>query len=248
MGSKEKFIEKARKIFGNKYEYDLENYKTLKSTIIIKCPYHKDIFMVAENHLKSNTGCKACSIKIRKYKPLGIEMTIFEFRKELRKRYGTIYNLDNITYTKDAKYTTIGCKKHGNVKVNIRKLINGRGCTKCKISKGEIKIMKYLDDNKIKYIHQKIFNECKNIKPLPFDFYLPSYNLLIEYDGKQHYKAVRKFGGKKAFESQKIRDEIKNKYCIENNIKLLRIKYSEFDNIKDIINNIQLKDQNIEII
>lgn len=60
---------------------------------------------------------------------------------------------------------------------------------------------------------------------LPFDFYLPKYNILTEYDGIQHFKFIAHFGGKQRFKEQKFNDNLKNEYCIENNIKLYRISY-----------------------
>ena len=71
---------------------------------------------------------------------------------------------------------------------------------------------------------------------MPFDFYLPDYNTCIEYDGELHYKAVDYFGGDDALMNTKCRDEIKTQYCKENNIKLIRIPYWEFDNIEEILN------------
>ena len=76
---------------------------------------------------------------------------------------------------------------------------------------------------------------------MPFDFYLSDYNMCIEYDGEHHYKPTR-FGGmskekaKDRFEFQQQKDKIKNRYCQENKIKLLRIPYWEFDNIEEILN------------
>lgn len=72
--------------------------------------------------------------------------------------------------------------------------------------------------------------------PLPFDFYIPKNNILIEYDGEQHYKSVKMWGGDNAFEKRKLHDSIKTKYCLDNKIKLLRIPYWDFDNIDEILN------------
>ena len=74
---------------------------------------------------------------------------------------------------------------------------------------------------------KKTFKGCKSKKLLQFDFYLPKYNILIEYDGIQHYKPVGFFGGKKEFKETQMRDNIKNKYCKDNNINLIRIRYDE---------------------
>lgn len=120
-------------------------------------------------------------------------------------------------------------------------ILSGKGCPNCNISKGENIILNFLYKNEIKYQREYKFNDCKNKNPLPFDFYLPYYNICIEYDGKQHFQPIDYFGGESAFESQKERDNIKTQYCKENNIKLLRIPYWEFENIEIILNKELLK-------
>lgn len=87
----------------------------------------------------------------------------------------------------------------------------------------------------IKYIRQKYFETLRYINPLSFDFYLPEFNICIEFDGEQHYKPVKWFGGKEGFELTLKRDKCKNIWCVENNIKLIRIKYNEIDKISKII-------------
>jgi very-short-patch-repair endonuclease len=75
----------------------------------------------------------------------------------------------------------------------------------------------------------------KEISKLKFDFYIESLNLCIEYDGIQHFEAIEHFGGEEALLKTKERDEIKNNYCFNNNINLLRIPYWEFHNIEKLI-------------
>mgnify|MGYP003620563355 CR=1 FL=1 len=70
---------------------------------------------------------------------------------------------------------------------------------------------------------------------LLFDFYLPNYNICIEYNGKQHYEPIDWFGGIKTLEYIKNNDNIKKKYCQKNNIKYLEISYKENDLIEEII-------------
>lgn len=117
-------------------------------------------------------------------------------------------------------------------------IFNGRGCPKCKCSKGELKIGNILKQHNIKYEIQKTFDDCTrqhNKKRLFFDFYLPDYNLMIEYQGKQHYEPVFHFGGFETFKSNVERDQFKKDYCISHNMKLLEIPYWDFDNIEKII-------------
>ena len=90
-----------------------------------------------------------------------------------------------------------------------------------------VHILGDLDDNNIKYIREYKFNNCKYINELRFDFYLPDYNICIEYNGKQHYMSIEFFGGIDKLNKQIINDKIKVKYCNNNNIQLIVIKYNE---------------------
>ena len=104
-----------------------------------------------------------------------------------------------------------------------RKNIQSCGCL---LSKGEDKLQKILDKAQIKYEKQKKFSDCKYKYVLRFDFYLPDYNVCLEYDGIQHFQPTKFLHDN--FEDRKKRDEIKDKYCKEHNIKLVRIPYWDF--------------------
>ena len=129
----------------------------------------------------------------------------------------------------------------------------GNGINKCRLcsrkeSVGERMIKDYLTDNQIRFKPEKRFDDCKDKKKLPFDFYLIDYNALIEFDGEQHYWNVF---GESQFRNTKKHDEIKNHYCHINNIPLLRIPYwyrddiNEFTKILDNFIN-QIKNTQIE--
>lgn len=118
-----------------------------------------------------------------------------------------------------------------------------RGCPKCNQSRGELQIEMYFKKYKINFIQQYVFSECKNKRVLPFDFYLPDYNVCVEYDGIQHFEPIELFGGDVAFKQRKHNDSIKTNYCKLNGINLLRIRYDQdvdeelnnfFNNIKSI--------------
>jgi len=116
---------------------------------------------------------------------------------------------------------------------------NGRntGCKKCNNSKGENRIDEILNIKNITHFPQWKFKDCKHINELPFDFYLPNYNLCIEYQGRQHYEPVDIFGGDKQYIKQVTHDKIKRDYCIENNIYFLEIPYWDLDNIEQLLMN-----------
>ena len=87
-------------------------------------------------------------------------------------------------------------------------------------------IRKVLVENNIEFEEHKIFPECRNVLPLPFDFYLPDFNLLIEFDGIQHFKAIERFGGEDYLQKLKLHDKIKTDFAKKKNIDLMRIPYT----------------------
>lgn len=105
-------------------------------------------------------------------------------------------------------------------------------CTK-KESKGERIIREFLDKNNLTFDQEKRFEDCKDKRSLPFDFYLEDINTCIEFDGPHHYNPI--YNDLKHFEDTQRHDNIKNKYCIDNNIKLIRIPYWEGHNIEKIL-------------
>lgn len=114
-------------------------------------------------------------------------------------------------------------------------------------SNGEARIAKYLRSNKIEFCQEYIFPDLVNSltgEHLRFDFYIPSLNLCIEFDGIQHFEYTPEFHGiiikrgKRRLEYQKFKDKQKNQYCRYKGIRLLRIKYTKFDKIESILDRI----------
>lgn len=102
-------------------------------------------------------------------------------------------------------------------------------------SKGEARIKKFLKEHKINFTFQKKFKRCKNVYPLPFDFYIASQRILIEFNGKQHYKPINFFGGKEAFKKYQINDRIKKQFAKKYGYKLIVISYKQEKNIENIL-------------
>ena len=102
----------------------------------------------------------------------------------------------------------------------------------------ENRINEILIRNNIKFYRQKVFEDCKNINYLPFDFFIPDQNIVIEYHGKQHYEPIKWFGGEETLFYIQNNDKIKKTYCEKNNIKYIEISYIEDKNIEEIIHGI----------
>lgn len=232
-----KYIEKAKIVHDNKYEYNKTIYIDSYNKIIITCKKHGDFKQLPQMHLFGQ-GCPHC-----KYDNLD------DFLKKAEIVHGDIYDYTNINYINSYNYIHIRCKKHGIFKQRPKDHINRKeGCPICNMSKGENQIKLFLEKHKIKYIYQKKFKKCKNIKVLPFDFYLPEYNICIEFNGKQHYKPIKYYGGKKTFEYIKNNDIIKKNFCKKDKIHFLIINYNNINNIDMLLNIFILKIYNIYVI
>lgn len=194
-----------------------------------KCGYIKKQQL---SHLFTNTRkCKKCIGMLKK--------TTEVFAEEVSTLTNKEYEL--ISEYKNQKTDVIirHLKCNNEYLVLPNNFTGGKRCPFCKMSKGEEAIKLWLEKRNVNYQQQYKSKDCVNKKELPFDFAILNTNgevlSLIEYDGIQHFQAVERFGGDSAFEATILRDSIKNKYCIDKGIPLLRIPYWEFNNIEDIL-------------
>lgn len=223
------------------YEWiDNEKYKGCKYKHQFICHKHKDKgiqYNSFDNIINNNHVCKYCG-----YETLGQikrldESKIIELCNEKDLIYCGRYSKNHESWIQ------YKCPKHIDGKIQEMSLTHFKEsvipCRFCNTTAGELKILKYLDSQDIKYKVQKAFNDCKNKRALRFDFYLMDKNICIEYDGQQHFYPVNfngsKDGGLSDFQEIQKRDKIKNIYCNEHNIKLIRIPYWDYDNIEKIL-------------
>ena len=156
--------------------------------------------------------------------------------KDLKgQKFGKLTVLYMCDYQID-KHSVWHCKcECGNEKDIMGKhLLSGAtqscGCLK---SSGELKLITVLKQMNIEFETQKTFDSCKNVLPLYFDFYIPRYNMVIEYNGIQHYESIKFFGGEQRLEEQKQNDLIKRQWCKEHQIKFVEISYLEQNRINE---------------
>lgn len=235
---KEDFIKKSENKHGKLYSYQEVNYKNSKTKVIIHCKNHGNFLQTPSEHL-SGSGCPKCGKeKIKQKKTLTIE----KFLQKANLKHNNKYDYSLIKDIKSSKNKiSIICKVHGIFNQRLNAHLRGNRCPKCKISIGEEKIMNFLIKNSIEYTFQKRFKECRDIRPLPFDFYLPKFNVCIEYDGKQHFKLNPQIDSLESFNDRKRKDNIKNEFCKkENNPKLVRVNYKDINKIDEILEEIFL--------
>ncbi len=225
--SHENFIKDACQVHDFKYAY-LSTYRGAHEKMTIKCEIHGIFEQIANEHLKGK-GCLKCGKENSANKRRKL---MEEFIKQVVDKHGYKYDYSETIYHNTKEKINIICKKHGKFEQIAYEHLKGAGCPVCNESKGESKINQWLLNNEIIFERQYRFNKCKNKRKLPFDFYLPELNICIEYDGEFHFK--NKFG----IESLKYtqhNDHLKTEFCFENNIKLLRISFEQFDQISLIL-------------
>lgn len=224
----ENFIKRSKKIHNNKYDYSQVIYIHLSIKVQIKCNTCNINFEQLPHHHLSGQTCKNCYIHLTD--------TLEQFINKAKLVHKDKYDYDLVEYINTKIKVKIKCNKCNNIFEQLPCThINGR--PKCKFSTGELKCEEILQnmENVKEFISQYRFDYCRNIRPLPFDFKVILNNdkyFLIEFNGEQHY--LNNHWGVN-LKDIKMRDKIKYDYCKNNNINLLILKYTDFNNIENII-------------
>jgi hypothetical protein len=231
------FIEKAKIVHGDKYDYSKVNYIKSNIKVTITCPEHGDFEQKPNNHLNGQK-CPNCNniVKLLLCKENNLRKNLEkknEFIKRAKEVHGDKYDYSLSEYINARIKLRIICPIHGKFEQSPFNHLRGTGCPICNQSKGERDISNYLTDKNIHFTTQKTFDGCKDKRKLPFDFYLPEFNTCIEFNGRQHYEVIDNWGGLEGLEDQQKKDDIKKNYCLNNKINLIIIKHDE--SIKEIL-------------
>lgn len=197
----------------------------ISGTIVtLQCTKSNHVYKQDKRNLLSGRKCEQCRKTNKKIQHN-------ELLQKFKYIHGDFFEYDISEYKTLHSKIKIKCKKGHSFLQKVSNHLQGKGCPICRESTGERKIRILLEEYKIKFVTQKKFECCKFINPLPFDFFLPDFNILIEYDGLQHFQPIKQFGGESEFIKTLKKDKIKTEFCLNNNIKLIRISYK--DNIKE---------------
>lgn len=204
------------------------------------CPVHGEQ-TILWNNFCNGAGCRKCADEEN-----GIRMRRDTWNKIQdyfkNSEYKLVSCFDEYVGAKDSCLRCM-CEKHGEFKISWNNLNKFEGCPVCNSSAGERKIFHFLRGNGVQFERSYRFNDLVGLggKKLSYDFYLPNYNILIEYQGQQH-EAPASFNGmgedvaKINFEKQKEHDKRKRDYAHEHGYNLLEIWYYDFNRLEDIIN------------
>ena len=211
-------IDEFQKIHGDKYDYSKTVYNKMHEKITVICPRHGEFQITPSKH-RIGQGCPKCGIlKRAKNQSYDNESFIEILQKVHNGKY--IYTKATLNGNLHNRIT-ITCPIHGDFEQIAQSHLNGHGCPKCQSSHLEEEIKLFLNDNDIEFEQQKTFEWLKLKNHLYLDFYLPKYNKAIECQGIQHFKPVNFFGGEECFIKTIERDDIKQKLCENNGIKII---------------------------
>lgn len=237
------FTDDVNKMYPNNEYIFLEKYINKQTKITVKhtkCDY---IYKVNPSNFLSGRKCPKCSKLVRK--------DLDYFKKELQLKHENVFSEITIIspeYTNCNTNLEINCNNCNNYyyRTPDNMIRQGYHCPYCRydgksrgLSKPIQEIINIIKSYNIQYILEKSFSDCRRTLPLPFDIYLPKFNLLIEYDGEQHYVGWQRCS--KSLKYIQENDNIKTEYCKNNNINLIRINYKENheERMNDIIINLE---------
>ena len=234
----ELFIEKSKEVHNGKYDYSLVEYIDNKTRVKIICPVHGVFEQNPTPHL-NGSGCSKCFYERRISESQSKNSILFI--EKARRVHGDRFDYSLVDYITSKIKVKIICPDHGVFEQQPCAHINGQGCRKCRLSRGEQKILDYLEWEGLNY-------EFEYSPPAlgrkRFDFYLTDHEIAIEYDGIQHfypviynYKMTEEEAERHLRESQQ-RDKEKEDWCQENGVELVRIKYTQFEEIEEILDRV----------
>ena len=210
------FIEDAKKVHGDKYDYSKVKYINAKTKVCIICPTHGEFWQSPSAHLRGN-GCVKC-------KGYSTE----QFIEEARKVHGDKYDYSKANYSSNTNKVCIICPTHGEFWQRANTHLSGKGCPSCGqiLSKNENEIFSLLKE---KCDFEIIKNNRNILKGKEIDIFIPEKNIGIEFNGLRWHSEL--FGRDKWYHLNKTKE------CNGQGIKLLQIFEDEYICHKEIVLN-----------
>lgn len=229
------FVLRARAIHGERYDYSQARYRDSRTKVTVLCPKHGAFRLAADKHL-SGRGCRQCS---RERLSQERRLSIWDLLERIIAAHGLgDFDYQLRGYRNLHSKLRIRCHRHGWFMQSAGNHIDGHGCARCTSSRGERRIRQELRRLRVEFREQVRFPDCRNRGQLPFDFYLPAHNVLIEFDGKQHFRKSELWGGRHVLETTQRHDAIKTTFAELHGFRLIRIPYWDFRRIPDIVRSV----------
>lgn len=214
----QRFIETAKEVHGDRYDYTELHYINSRTKVKIKCRDHGWFWQAPGNHLQGN-GCPGCR---KNSIATSLASSTPDFILAAKEVHGDKYDYKRVHYINSGTKVELGCSRHGWFWQTPDNHLRGQGCRKCNESKGELAVSLWLDQHtiagsQITYEREKIFADCYDKRPLRFDFWIEQFNTLVEFQGHDHRKPIDRSGRNPARAKQNHdqlarRDRIKRNY------------------------------------
>ena len=210
----------------------LGEYKSAHSKVRIKCNQCKREWSTTPSLLYKGHGCETCS---RKQKGLSSRLGFDEFKSRIDEEHEGTIEIVGVLGRLDSKID-VQCRQCGYTWSPLAGHLFRRGCPKCASSKGEKKIARILDAAGVDYRREFTFSDLRSELGgvLRFDFAIftdDALDRLIEYDGQQHFKSVKCWGDVEQLKRRKKNDILKDQYCKEHKIRLIRLNYRQYKHL-----------------
>lgn len=205
------FIERARKVHGDKYDYSKAEYKGSNTKLCIICPEHGKFWQTPSGHMLGQ-GCPICA---------GRYMDTKLFIERSTEVHNGKYDYSLVDYKGATEKVKIICPRHGIFEQVASSHLWGNGCPICNQSHLENYVMRVLKSQKIKFETQKAFEWMTFRGKMHLDFFLPEQGIAIECQGEQHFVPSEFFGGEEVFIDNQARDKAKRDLCEAHGIKML---------------------------
>lgn len=222
----DEFIALARERFGARFNYDKVVYVDSKTHVTITCPAHGDFDQSPNCHLRSTESCPSCGRAATGNATRG---SLDRFRSKSIEIHGDRYDYSHADYKDVRTPVTIVCPDHGSFEMTPISHYQGSRCPTCRESRGELAVRRELECAGVDFVAQWSHPTLRHIRPLRFDFALPSRRIAIEFDGGHHFGPV-KFRGLQSdeqalhiYEYAVLRDSIKETWAAENDWTVIRI-------------------------
>lgn len=219
--STKEFIEKARKIHGNKYDYSKTEYVNTSTPVCIICPEHGEFWQTPNCHLRKQ-GCPQCG---KEKNSVSKKYHVNDILKTFINVHGNKYDYSKVEYNGNGKKICIICPEHGEFWQTPHDHREGHGCPKCgiRLSNAENEIYCFC-----KTLYPLTEQSKRNIiKPYELDIYIPEINTAIEYNGLIWHSD--KYKTDKNYHLNKLNA------CKEKNIKLIQIFEDEYIKNKYVV-------------
>ena len=208
----EEYVQRAKQIHGDEYDYSKVKYINKNTKICIVCPIHGEFWMTPDKHVNAKQGCPKCA---KNHK-----MDTKSFIDKAKQIHGEEYDYSKVEYFGNEHKVCIVCNVHGEFWQTPHGHLNGHGCPMCHEEKNvnEIKLLNFIKNN----LNEEVISQYKEdwLSGQTLDIYIPSKKIGIEYQGIQHFKPVKYFGAAKKYEYTVDKDKEKFDKCKANGVKL----------------------------